>query len=28
MYAPRGVWTDGERVVVADTGNHRVLIWH
>jgi hypothetical protein len=22
------VWTDGERVVVADTGNHRVLIWH
>jgi hypothetical protein len=28
MYAPRAVWTDGERVVVADTGNHRVLIWH
>ena len=28
MYAPRGVWTDGERVVVADTGNHRVLVWH
>lgn len=28
MYAPRGVWHDGERVVVADTGNHRVLIWH
>ena len=28
MYAPRGVWTDGERVVVCDTGNHRVLIWH
>ncbi|MFI0433946.1 MAG: NHL repeat-containing protein [Candidatus Nanopelagicales bacterium] len=28
MYAPRGVWTDGERIVVADTGNHRVLIWH
>ena len=28
MYAPRGVWTDGERLVVADTGNHRVLVWH
>ncbi len=28
MYSPRGVWTDGRRVVVADTGNHRVLIWH
>lgn len=28
MYAPRAVWSDGERVIVADTGNHRVLIWH
>jgi hypothetical protein len=28
MYAPRGVWTDGRRVVAADSGNHRVLIWH
>ena len=28
MYAPRGVWTDGTRVVACDTGNHRVLIWH
>lgn len=28
MYAPRGVWTDGTRLVVSDTGNHRVLIWH
>lgn len=28
MYSPRGVWTDGVRVVVADSGNHRVLIWH
>ncbi len=28
MYSPRGVWTDGERVIVADSGNHRVLIWH
>lgn len=28
LYAPRGVWTDGDRLVVADTGNHRVLVWH
>jgi hypothetical protein len=28
MYAPRGVWLDGERLVVCDTGNHRVLIWY
>lgn len=28
MYAPRGVWLDDEHFVVADTGNHRVLIWH
>jgi hypothetical protein len=28
MYSPRGVWTDGRRVVAADSGNHRVLIWH
>lgn len=28
MYAPRAVWTNGEIVVAADTGNHRVLIWH
>lgn len=28
MYAPRGVWTDGRRVAVADSGNHRVLLWH
>jgi hypothetical protein len=27
LYAPRAVWTDGRIVVVADTGNHRVLIW-
>ncbi|HAH08047.1 MAG TPA: hypothetical protein DCM05_16240, partial [Elusimicrobia bacterium] len=24
---PRSVWTDGTRLVVADQGNHRVLIW-
>lgn len=28
MSQPTGVWTDGERVVVADTGNNRVLIWN
>ncbi|MAT03430.1 MAG: hypothetical protein CL424_00040 [Acidimicrobiaceae bacterium] len=28
LYAPRGVWMDDRRVVVCDTGNHRVLIWH
>jgi len=28
FYEPRGVWTDGTRLVVADTGNHRVLIWN
>lgn len=27
MYAPRGVWLDDDRLIVADTGNHRVLIW-
>ena len=28
LYAPRGVWVDDLVTVVADTGNHRVLIWH
>jgi hypothetical protein len=28
MLNPRAVWSDGTRVVVADTGNHRVLIWN
>ncbi|MBS44244.1 MAG: hypothetical protein CMH83_13990 [Nocardioides sp.] len=28
MYGPRAVWTDGTVVVAADTGNHRVLVWH
>lgn len=28
LYAPRGVWVDDTHVVVADTGNHRVLLWH
>lgn len=28
MYAPRGVWLDDTRLIVADSGNHRILIWH
>ena len=28
LYGPRGAWLDDARLVVADTGNHRVLIWH
>jgi hypothetical protein len=27
-YAPRGVWLDDDHLIVADSGNHRVLIWH
>lgn len=27
LYAPRGVWLDDERLVVCDSGNHRILIW-
>ncbi len=25
---PSGIWTDGEKLIVADAWNHRVLIWH
>lgn len=28
MYSPRGVFISEDHLVVADTGNHRVLIWH
>lgn len=28
MYAPRGVWIDERRVIVCDTGNHRVLLFN
>ena len=28
MNTPRGVFMDSHGLVVADTGNHRVLIWH
>lgn len=27
LYAPRGVWLDDRRLVVVDSGNHRVLLW-
>lgn len=27
LYAPRGVWLDDERLIVCDSGNHRILIW-
>lgn len=26
--APKGVWSDGTRILVADMGNHRVLAWN
>ncbi len=28
MYSPRGVFLGDDQLVVADSGNHRVLIWH
>lgn len=28
MYWPRGVWSDGTRLFVAEYGNNRVLIWN
>ncbi|TPG37414.1 hypothetical protein EAH80_03710 [Mycobacterium hodleri] len=28
MYSPRGVFLGENHVIVADSGNHRVLIWH
>jgi len=28
LYAPRGVWLDDERLIVADSGNHRLLVWN
>jgi hypothetical protein len=27
LYAPRAVWLDDQALIVADTGNHRVMIW-
>ncbi len=28
MYSPRGVFLGPDQLVVADSGNHRVLVWH
>ncbi len=28
LHYPSGVWSDGQKLVVADAWNHRVLIWH
>lgn len=28
LYAPRGVFFNDEWLVVADSGNHRILLWH
>ncbi|CAN5760780.1 NHL repeat-containing protein [soil metagenome] len=28
MYSPRGVFLGDDHLVIADSGNHRVLIWH
>ncbi|SEU24201.1 NHL repeat-containing protein [Stigmatella erecta] len=28
LSSPAGVWTDGTRLLVADTGNNRVLVWN
>ncbi len=28
MHWPYGVWSNGETLFVADTGNRRVLVWH
>ncbi|ADO69215.1 hypothetical protein [Stigmatella aurantiaca] len=28
LLSPAGLWTDGTRLLVADTGNNRVLIWN
>ena len=27
LFYPSGLWSDGERLIVADAWNHRVLIW-
>lgn len=27
LHNPTGIWSDGEKLIVADSGNHRVLIW-
>ena len=27
LFYPSGIWSDGEKLIVADAWNHRVLIW-
>ncbi len=28
LFYPSSIWSDGQKVIVADAWNHRVLIWH
>jgi hypothetical protein len=28
LFYPSGIWSDGQRLIVADAWNHRVLVWH
>ena len=28
LFYPSGIWSDGQRLIVADAWNHRVLLWH
>jgi len=28
LFYPSGIWSDGQRLIVADAWNHRVLIWN
>ena len=28
LHYPSGIWSDGQRLIVADAWNHRVLIWN
>lgn len=28
LFSPSGLWSDGQRLIVADTENHRILIWN
>lgn len=28
LFYPSGIWSDGQKLILADAWNHRVLIWH
>jgi hypothetical protein len=28
LHYPSGIWSDGQKLIVADAWNHRVLVWH